>query len=168
VQELNDIWEWDGTSWRQATVSGPANSIALAVAYDEKTAALYLYSMPENGGAITASRWNGTAVTPAASAAPPCAPIRGQLAALGSTPGGLLFYVHSCDQTGTTIQPQTWRWDGATWSSVSGNQPSVRFNAALAFDRDRNRVVVYGGEVPSGGADLADTWEFDGTAWARR
>jgi hypothetical protein len=167
-QQLTDIWEWDGTTWRQATGSGPANSVALNVAYDEKSAALYLYSMPENGGAVTASRWNGTAVSAAPGAAPACVPIRGQLAALGSTPGGLLFYVHSCDQTGTTIQPQTWRWDGAAWSTVSGAEPTARFNAALAYDRDRNRVVLYGGEVPGGGADLADTWEFDGSAWSRR
>ena len=167
-QELSDIWEWDGTSWRQATASGPANSIALAVAYDEKTAALYLYSMPANGGAVAASRWNGTTLSAAASAAPPCVPIRGQLAALGSTPGGLLFYVHSCDQTGTTIQPQTWRWEGATWASVSGTQPPTRLNAALAYDRDRGRVVLYGGEVGAGVPDLADTWELDGTSWSRR
>jgi hypothetical protein len=38
----------------------------------------------------------------------------------------------------------------------------------MAYDRDRNRIVLYGGEVAAGTPDLADTWEFDGTAWARR
>jgi len=38
----------------------------------------------------------------------------------------------------------------------------------MAYDRDRNRVVLYGGEVATGTPDLARTWEFDGTTWARR
>ena len=167
-QELVDIWEWDGTSWQQSGVSGPANSIALGVAYDEKAAALYLYSMPQGNGAPFASRWNGTTLTAATAASPPCVPIPRQFAALGSSPGGFLFYVHSCDQSGTTILPQSWRWDGTAWVRVQGTQPTLRYNAAMAYDRDRNRVVLYGGEVGAGTPDLADTWEFDGTAWARR
>jgi hypothetical protein len=168
VQELNDIWEWDGTSWTQATVSGPANSTALGPVYDEKTAALYLYSVPQAGGAISATRWNGTTLTPVTSAAPPCVPVRRQFTALGSNPGGLFFYANSCSLPATTILPQTWRWDGSTWTSLTGTQPLSRSNAALAFDRDRNRVVLYGGEVGAGTPDLADTWEFDGTTWTRR
>jgi hypothetical protein len=167
-QELRDIWEWDGSSWQQSSVSGAANSIAPGLAYDEKTSALYLYSRPESGGAISATRWNGTTLTPAPTAAPPCVPIQRQVTALGSNPGGLLFYAHSCDQSGTALLPQTWRWDGSVWASVTGAQPSTRLNAALAYDRDRNRVVLYGGEVGAGTSDLADTWEFDGTTWTRR
>ena len=167
-QELGDIWEWDGTAWQQSTVSGPANTIARGVAYDEKTAALYLFSVAESGGAMTARRWNGTTLTAVAAAAPPCIPFQPQFTALGSNPGGFLLYVHSCDQSGTVILPQTWRWDGAAWTRVEGTQPPLRINAAMAYDRDRNRVVLYGGEVAAGTRDLADTWEFDGTTWARR
>jgi hypothetical protein len=167
-QELRDIWEWDGTSWQQSSVSGPTNSIALGVAYDEKTAAMYVFSMAVGGGPPSAARWNGATLTAAAAAAPPCVPIPRQFAALGSTPGGFLYYVHSCDQSGTTILPQTWRFDGTTWTRVAGTQPSVRYNAAMAYDRDRSRVVLFGGEVAAGVPDLADTWEFDGTVWASR
>ena len=168
VQELRDIWEWDGSTWQQSTVSGTANSIALGLVFDEKTSAMFLYSRPQTGGAVAANRWNGTNLTPVAAAGPPCVPVPRQLAALGSNPGGIFFYVHTCDQTGATTQPQSWRWDGAAWASVTGTQPSLRYNAALAYDRDRNRVVLYGGEVAAGTPDLADTWEFDGTTWTRR
>jgi hypothetical protein len=166
-QELRDIWEWDGSTWQQSSVSGPTNTISLGVAYEEKTAALYFFSMAENGGTPTASRLNGAALASAAAAAPPCVPIPRQFTALGANPGGLLLYTHSCDAAGT-VQPQSWRWDGATWTRVAGTQPSVRYNSAMAYDRDRNRVVLYGGEVASGTPDLADTWEFDGTTWTRR
>ena len=167
-QELRDIWEWDGTSWQQSSVSGASNTIALGVAYDEKTAATYLYSRAASGGAPTASRWNGTVLTAAASAAPPCVPVPRQFTALGSNPGGFLLYVHSCDLAGTATQPQSWRWDGSTWTQVAGTQPSLRYNSAMAYDRDRGRVVLYGGEVAAGTPDLADTWEYDGTSWTRR
>ena len=49
------------------------------------------------------------------------------------------------------------RWDGAAWTRVTGTQPSIRLNAAMAYDRDRNRVVLYGGDVETGTPDLADT-----------
>lgn len=119
--ELRDIWEWDGTAWQQSTSSASTGTISLNVAYDEKTSALYLFSI--TGTALSAYRWNGSAVTGAAAATTPCVPEPRQLVALGSNPGGFLFY---------------------------------------------NRVVLYGGEVAANTPDLADTWEFDGTAWARR
>ena len=166
-QELRDVWEWDGTSWQQTGSSSAAGTIARGTAYDERTSALYLFSVGSTG-TLSANRWNGTALTPAAAATPPCAPIQPQLVSLGSNPGGLLLYVHGCDPSGTAVEPQTWRWDGTTWTRVTGTQPPVRYNSAMAYDRDRGRVVLYGGEVAQGTPDLADTWEFDGTTWSRR
>ena len=95
-------------------------------------------------------------------------PIPRQFTALGSNLGGFLIYVHSCDQAGGTVVPQSWRWDGATWTRVAGVQPPVRYSSALEYDRDRNRVVLYGGEVGAGMPDRSDTWEFDGTTWTQR
>jgi len=107
-QELRDIWEWDGTAWQQSSLSGATNTISLGVAYDEKAAALYFFSMAAGGGTPTASRLSGNALPLAAAAAPPpCIPIPRQFTALGSAPGGILIYVHSCDQAGT-IAPQSW------------------------------------------------------------
>jgi hypothetical protein len=77
------------------------------------------------------------------------------------------LYTHGCIP-GETVEPQTWRWDGTTWTRLTGTQPPLRYNAAMAFDRDRGRVVLFGGEVGAGTPDLSDTWEFDGTAWSRR
>jgi hypothetical protein len=38
----------------------------------------------------------------------------------------------------------------------------------MAYDRARDRVVLFGGEIGAGVPDLADTWEFDGTTWTRK
>jgi hypothetical protein len=164
--ELRDIWEWDGTAWQQSTSSASTGTLSLKVAYDEKTSALYLFSI--TGTALSAYRWNGSAVTAAAAATTPFVPAQRRFVALGSNPGGFLFYMRTCDLAGATSDPRTWRWDGTAWSRVPGTQPPLRFNAAMAYDRDRNQVVLYAGEVAANTPDLADTWEFDGTAWARR
>jgi DNA-binding beta-propeller fold protein YncE len=45
-------------------------------------------------------------------------------------------------------------------------QPIARQRHAMAWDFLRNRLVLFGGA--SAGIPLADTWEWDGSAWTRR
>src|SRR5262249_31265861 len=58
--------------------------------------------------------------------------------------------------------PTGWRAAGA---------PAPRYNHAVAYDGQRNVLVLFGGsnsqsEAP--GIPLGDTWEFDGSAWHHR
>jgi hypothetical protein len=61
-----------------------------------------------------------------------------------------------------------WAWDGTSWTELcttapcNMNLPPGRSNAAVAYDRARHKLIVFGG---SDGSFLADTWEWDGT-WA--
>jgi cysteine-rich repeat protein len=48
--------------------------------------------------------------------------------------------------------------------SSAGLVPSARSSAQLAYDPLRQRVLLFGGFA---GVALADTWEWDGSAWAR-
>lgn len=51
-----------------------------------------------------------------------------------------------------------------TWSEKAINSgPPDRYGHAMAYDVARKRVVLFGGKGFSD--DLADTWEWDGTAW---
>ena len=52
------------------------------------------------------------------------------------------------------------------WQSYTGNRPSARYLTALAYDRQRRVVVLFGGGNDQG--LLADTWEWDGTRWTQR
>jgi hypothetical protein len=63
----------------------------------------------------------------------------------------------------------TWTWDGARWTEVTGVQPPARAEAAAAWDPKRQRLVLFGGYTWVAGKRerLGDTWEFDGRAWAR-
>lgn len=162
-EELRDIWEWDGSAWTQQPDSTAANLANRGIAYDEKASVLYLYSVVTGTSTVVMDVWNGDSLVRSPVAGPGCVPVQPQLAALGPTRGGVLFYSGSCGAGQAT--PETWCWDGLTWTAVSGPQPPFRLNAALAYDRDRDRVVLYGGEVGAGTPDLADTWEFDGATW---
>jgi hypothetical protein len=63
----------------------------------------------------------------------------------------------------------TWTWDGTRWTETGGVQPSPRAEAAAAWDPKRKRMVLFGGYTWKDGARqyLQDTWEFNGSAWAR-
>jgi len=69
----------------------------------------------------------------------------------------------------TRLLGDTWVWDGARWTEVTGNQPSPRAEAAAAWDPKRQRLVLFGGYSWADGTRtyLQDTWEFNGKAWAR-
>lgn len=64
----------------------------------------------------------------------------------------------------------TWSFDGAAWHPLQpATSPAPRGCHAMVFDAVRQVVVMFGGRTMLfGNTGLDDTWEFDGTAWARR
>lgn len=62
----------------------------------------------------------------------------------------------------------TWVWDGATWRRIdSPARPPARAFAAMAFDRDRGVVTLFGGSADTDKTGMDDTWLFDGVSWTR-
>jgi hypothetical protein len=53
----------------------------------------------------------------------------------------------------------TWEWDGALWRQIQDMGPSRRTGAAMAYDVNRNRMVLFGGFGPNE-ARYSDTWEY--------
>ena len=73
-------------------------------------------------------------------------------------------------QKDPTYLNDTWVYANDNWSHIESDaKPVARQHAAIAYDRVRDRVMLYGGNVlnPNGEQfDLfSDTWEFDGTQW---
>src|SRR5262249_29451141 len=76
----------------------------------------------------------------------------------------------STDRTGCQgpLLQDTWLWDGARWARANaGIAPPSRVGHAMAYDAARGKVVLFGGCTGNVQAcdGLADTWEWDGTAW---
>jgi len=65
----------------------------------------------------------------------------------------------------------TWAWQDGNWEPLApAASPSPRYNTGMAYDSDKDRVVLFGGSVLDAlGAPqpVYDTWEFDGTDWAQ-
>jgi len=60
----------------------------------------------------------------------------------------------------------TWEFDGTSWHQIdTPNSPPPRIWHGMAYDSNRQVVVVYGGEGESG--NLFDTWEYDGSTWTQ-
>lgn len=64
---------------------------------------------------------------------------------------------------GTSGGDETWLWNGAGWTLAANTGPAARTGAALAYDRSRRVIVLFGGR--SGSAYLNDTWEWNGIVW---
>jgi len=60
------------------------------------------------------------------------------------------------------LKGDTHTWTGSTWQLRSSGGPSPREQHAMAYDRQRQRVLLFGGWASG---LLGDTWEWNGTAW---
>jgi hypothetical protein len=71
----------------------------------------------------------------------------------------------------TVAHSDTWQWDGAAWSVVSGDgaaaAPPPRLHPSVAWDEGSQQVVLYGG-IGVGDSDFGDTWAWNGAAWTER
>ncbi len=70
-------------------------------------------------------------------------------------------------------EQDTWEYDGVHWSQVAKLTPVPgRQYAGMAYDPVRAVTVLYGGTYADGNhdqdRDLADTWEWNGTAWTQK
>jgi hypothetical protein len=96
----------------------------------------------------------------------------GQATAFDSRRGVAVVFGGDNPITGpATGSNDTWEFSNNTWTLRNpANRPSVRKDAAMAFDSDRGVCVLFGGgsnvfqnEIPQN-----DTWEYDGINWVQR
>ncbi len=66
----------------------------------------------------------------------------------------------------------TWEYDGEVWTRrLTTRAPNGRTDFGMAFDRDRGRVVLFGGFTHNGingNLRSGETWEYDGRDWTLR
>src|SRR5262245_35080020 len=58
----------------------------------------------------------------------------------------------------------------ATWNSLYGSWPALRFDHGMVYDSDLKRIVVFGGRGAASGPHFGDLWEWDSVkgAWNQR
>ncbi len=165
--------EWDGQDWTVKASTGPSprRHHAMATLGDK-----VLLFGGESGGSRLGDtwEWDGTEWTLKATTGP--SPRSGHaMAALN----GKIVLFGGDHASGFPDSGETWEWDGTSWTQRESPSPAPggRFHPAMATLN--GKVVVFGGMRSEewcnrfglctwGERHLADTWEWDGTDWARR
>lgn len=70
----------------------------------------------------------------------------------------------------STFLDDMWAWEGQAWRRIDGAMPPARAEAGMVYDRDRQRIVLFGGyhTVEGERIRLGDTWEWDGHRWEQK
>ena len=161
---LADTWEWDGAKWTNVGPSTPpAARGGSFLDYDTTAKTVRLYGGDDGTSFYTdVQNYSGSAWAAQSSA--------GRTQTSGST-----MSFHGASNTlvtfggklvaGGTATNQMWSWGGAWAQNTPGTLPAARFDTATAYDRARQRTVIFSGN-PGTGGQLNDIWEWNGSAWS--
>lgn len=161
----SEVWEWDGVDWlpRPALDWPGFAPLRPSAVFDTARHRLTVVSTLE------LFAWNGAAWH---SFKPSYRP--GASVTFDSNRGVVVLFGGQLLGAQNEFAGETWEWDGTRWLKRTPTlTPPGRYGAGLAFDADRNRVVLFGGSnklsQPGGlvGIDYDDTWEWDGTSWTQ-
>ena len=166
-QSNSETWEWNGTIWEERV---PANEHPPALSYHQM-----VYDSARGEMVIFGGTWIDEFLQPQKLQGPwlwdgedwkdatptgeePCARCAHAMAPAGREGGVILFGGY-----GALIRrSDTWLFDGYRWINVtpeaSDPNPAARDGHSMAYDRGRDRVVLFGGQ---GTSFLQDTWEWD-------
>ncbi len=152
----DETWELTQTTWTEnELVARPGARWDHGLAYDALRGRVVMF-----GGRTNTSRfdetweWDGTSWL---QRRPPASPPARSHAALIYDGRRVMMF----GGAGTLRLNDQWTWDGTEWRDITPPvRPSVRDAHGLAYDRDRRRVVLFGGANDLNA--LNDTWEYDG------
>ncbi|MGH7750464.1 MAG: hypothetical protein ACREQ5_37675, partial [Candidatus Dormibacteria bacterium] len=156
VQELQDTWRWDGTTWSHADVpGGPDLSRGFAAGYDPGLGAVVLASgLSQGTWTLDGHRW--THVSGEASP-------DGDHIVYDPATRNMLSYAgyHGdtvCPESCRGPQSTTATFDGRAWVSPAGGEPEPA-SGAIATDPARGGVLLLN--------EFRNTWEWDGRQWSQ-
>ncbi len=168
-QILGDTWEWDGATWTQRSpATSPGARNRHAGAYDPVRQRFVIFGGLAQGLVNLADtwEWDGTNWTQVQSPARP--PVARNLHAMAfhARLGRIVMFGGETTAATPTYRDDTWSFDGTQWQPhTTATRPSARTMHAMSYDRNRGRIVLFGGQSL---AIYGDTWEFDGTSWVSR
>jgi N-acetylneuraminic acid mutarotase len=175
-QYLRDMWEWDGSTWKQLPPSGPSTrsdhamvTLGSEIVLVGGTDGYRRFGDESLGRSIPTFpldtwTWDGQAWRlRSRPIEPPVARIGHAMASLDDEL--VLFGGENRDELSFgsgMLLDETWRWDGTAWRRLApAVGPSARAGHAMA--RLGNVIILFGGYGEQGALD--DTWRWDGTTW---
>ena len=157
---LGDTWTYDGATWTQHSVPGPAARYGAVMAFDSTRNEVVLFGGSTANGIYLGDTWvwNGTAWSQKFPTHSPSSRVYSNMA---NDPihhnvvldGGFNFGNKS----------DTWLWDGTDWTLANPlHNPGQRTSAIMNFSDALGSVVVWGGTQ---GIGDTKTWIWDGSDW---
>jgi hypothetical protein len=159
---FRQTWEWDGSVWDLRSTEGPSARCDNACAFDSIRGVTVSFGGFNGAFLGDTWEWNGTLWTQRVVAGPS---VRADSFMVFDEARGVMVLFGGL-APGSVVLGDHWEWDGQAWTPRTiATPPPARWIHRMAYDAQRNRVVLFGGAA---GAVLGDTWEFDGTDWAHR
>jgi hypothetical protein len=169
-----DTWEWDGNTWTQQEDTGPAGRMSARASWDPVSGRTLLFGGRAHGPAFWDTwAWDGNQWRQVAD----IGPSGRQGHAMASDKkrvllfGGMMFVAaRPQDQNNplggtppggyhTTLENDTWAWDGHRWMQIQDIGPAARTDHAMTYDETRDAIVLFGGEDSYSNTLFGDTWE---------
>jgi hypothetical protein len=171
-QANGETWEFDGSGWSKVAAVGPDPRQAFVMVFDERRARTVVFggvgaATPPTPSPPLGDVWEFDGHTWMKITAPNGPSPRHSAGAAYDSRRNRVLVFGGLGAGG--MLGDLWAWNGETWTKladVSPDGPAPRTMGYLAYDRRRDRVVLFGGRAgwPN---DLNDTWEWDGAAWKR-
>ena len=170
---LNDLWQFDGTTWTQMTADGAAGSPPArdraGVTWDWTNNKLIVFGGEDLAGAALGDTWEWDPATNAWTDVTP----------VGLSPSARKFTALAYDWANFTVmmfggldgagahKNDTWHFNGTTWTELTpvGPLPNIRRQHVLVGRSDFFDVILAGGQDAGGAGFLGDTWKWDGVNW---
>jgi hypothetical protein len=160
-------------TWETLTPApAPPGRGSHAMAHDASRSVTLLFGGDADGGTVVSNladtwEWNGQAWSQRFPLHRPAARSEHAMAWDAARDEVVLFGgLADGSEVGQLIpSAETWTWNGSDWTHESPvHAPGPRRAHAMAYDRARQQVVLFGG-VDSSGTHLGDTWAWNGTDW---
>jgi len=145
----NDLWSWNGSGWTNITPAGPGPSPRMdhAMAYDPVNGRLVLFG--GNDGNLRNDTWTWQQSTGWTQLSPSLRPLERSRHRMVFDASRGVVILHGGINNSALLD--TWELRGAVWVLCSQIQPPpARYDHVLAYDPDRQRPFLFGGDVAGG------------------
>ena len=167
-QTPSQTWQWDGADWTEVfPMHSPSARFGHHMTYDSKRGVVVLFGGSDNMTQASLSdtwTWDGTDWTEQTPLTVP--PERANHAISFDAASGTVVMFGGYSSQKNAPLGDMWSWDGSDWTELTPTDlPTARYDMAMAYDSDRQRIVLFSG-TPMSGSSQNDFWEWNGTDWS--
>lgn len=172
-----DVWRFDGSDWRMApTASVKPQAGHIKLIADARRGRVYAVTLPEKNDDVandvkSSAYLNDTWLYSQQQwkqAKTELSPKQRSYSAMVFDDRRERCVLFGGSTRDAIALDDTWEFDGNAWRlAPSALRPSPRFDHKMVYDSVSGRAILFGGfgPGPTGDANRADTWVFDGTRW---